>query len=142
MWLTRLRFMMGLCLSEHVLLGCFEKNNLFDKIGNGLCRYDERVQALNLHQTCTHTHTHIDYEKTDFENWMRTLDKSWWELKINTCLCLSAVRIPDAGVYMVGTAVFNTQNALTSPAVSHTSVLNTPAKEVEVNTQPHKHTEA
>ncbi|KAI7790559.1 polycystin-1 [Triplophysa rosa] len=48
------------------------------------------------------------------------------------CQFTRQVRIPDAGVYMVGTAVFNTQNPLSSPAVSHTSVLNTPAKGVEL----------
>ncbi|XP_021333081.1 polycystin-1 isoform X1 [Danio rerio] len=48
------------------------------------------------------------------------------------CQFTRHVRVPDAGVSMVGTAVFNTHNPLRSPAVSHTSVPNTPARRVEL----------
>ncbi|XP_065151189.2 polycystin-1 isoform X1 [Paramisgurnus dabryanus] len=48
------------------------------------------------------------------------------------CQFTRQVRIPDAGVYMVGTAAFNTQNPLSSPTALHTSVPNAPARRVEL----------
>lgn len=53
-------------------------------------------------------------------------------------LCLSAVCVPDAAVYAVGTAVFHSHSPLNSPTATHSSVPNTPARSVEVNT----HTQA
>uniref|UniRef100_A0A673FQC8 Polycystin-1-like n=1 Tax=Sinocyclocheilus rhinocerous TaxID=307959 RepID=A0A673FQC8_9TELE len=49
-------------------------------------------------------------------------------------LCLSAVRVPDAAVCAVGTAVFHSHSPLSSPTATHSSVPNTPAGSVEVNT--------
>ncbi|KAK9981572.1 hypothetical protein ABG768_001099 [Culter alburnus] len=48
------------------------------------------------------------------------------------CQFTRQVHVPDAGVYTVGTAVFNTHSPLRSPTASHTSVPNTPAKSVEL----------
>ncbi|XP_039541161.1 polycystin-1 [Pimephales promelas] len=48
------------------------------------------------------------------------------------CQFTRQVRVPDAGVYTVGTAVFNTHSPLRSPTATHTSVPNTPAKSVEL----------
>ncbi len=53
------------------------------------------------------------------------------------CLCLSAVCVPDAAVYAVGTAVFHSHSPLSSPTATHSSVPNTPARSVEVNTHTH-----
>ncbi|KTF98343.1 hypothetical protein cypCar_00036052, partial [Cyprinus carpio] len=46
-------------------------------------------------------------------------------------LCLSAVCVPDAAVYAVGTAVFHSHSPLNSPTATHSSVPNTPARSVE-----------
>lgn len=83
------------------------------------CWWDRRVSTLNAHRTF-------------FSVAFGCLISSW------RCLCLSAVRVRDAAVYTVGTAVFHSHIPLSSPTATHTSVPNTPARSVEVNT----HTQA
>ncbi|XP_016361906.1 polycystin-1 [Sinocyclocheilus anshuiensis] len=47
------------------------------------------------------------------------------------CQFTRQVRVPDAAVYTVGTAVFHSHSPLSSPTATHTSVPNTPAGRVE-----------
>ncbi|XP_051558182.1 polycystin-1-like [Myxocyprinus asiaticus] len=48
------------------------------------------------------------------------------------CQFTRQVRVHDAGVYMVGTAVFNIQRSLSNPTASQTCLPNTPANSVEL----------
>ncbi|XP_051561683.1 polycystin-1 [Myxocyprinus asiaticus] len=48
------------------------------------------------------------------------------------CQFTRQVRVPDADVYTVGTAVFNIQRSLSNPTASQTRVPNTPDKSVEL----------